>query len=301
MLLLIFSCSFDNDMQEESNFTVQSVLNNQSITLPSIEKTLGTASETTQIYSSENGYVTMTGASFIEDGYRYYPLDIAADLMVRRWVKKENNGKTIYSPLWSYLCTPTNEENFIVVSYSPDAHFLQTYELDEEVCKKQLPMHEKYSGTVFESTLDGSIIGGAIYSKGEKTWMIEPENIEHVSSKCLVQRNGSNILSLLILNYNNTRANYEGWNSSAENFSIYCDACGEIVDSCSCIRCPKCEERLPYCNCLPYDGCCEWCHQDPCKCAICKTCGKKEPECTCPPPICLKCGLLQSICKCVVK
>jgi len=147
-------------------------------------------------------------------------------------------------------------------------------------------MHEKYSGTVFESTLDGTITGGAIYFNGKQTWKIEPSNIEHVSTKCLVQRNGSNIYSLLFLKYENSRVNYESYNFSTENFSTYCDACGEVLESCSCIRCPQCQESMAYCDCQPYEGC-EYCHQDPCKCAICKDCGKNEPECSCSKcPVC---------------
>lgn len=260
MLLLISSCSSENDMREESKVTVQSVLNNQSITLPSIEKTLGTECESTQVYTSENGYVTMTGTSFVEDGYRYYPLDIATSLMVRRWVEKENNGKTVYSPLWSYLCTPANEENFTVVSYGPDARFLQNYNLDEAVCKKQLPMHEKYSGTVFESTLDGTIIGGAIYFNGNKTWNIEPENFVDGNSHCLVVKTVNNAYSISIGNGGLTRDyNLDNELYLWSSICLYCSS-----EPCLCPECPTCHGNKNACNCDR--GPCVVCHCYPCEC-----------------------------------
>ncbi len=282
MLLLFSSCTSNNDIQDDSKFSVQSILNNQSITLPSIEKTLGTTTECTEFYSSENGYVSMSGNSFEVDGNQYYPLNVAANLMVRRWVKKENNGKTVYSPLWSYLCSHKGDSSISVVSYGPDARFLQNYELDEEVCKTQLPMHEKYSGTVFESDLDGTIIGGAIYFNGKKTWTIQPENIEHFSTKCLVQRNGSNMFSILFLNLANTRANFEGYDYGENSFVTFCDGCVQPLDNCECTRCPTCQERMADCECEPNTGC-EYCSSDPCRCEICVNCGNKKPECTCPP------------------
>lgn len=267
MLLLVSSCTSNDDIQEDSKFTVQSILNNQSITLPSIEKTLGTTTECTEFYSSENGYVSMSGNSFEVDGNLYYPLNIAADLMVRRWVKKENNGKTIYSPLWSYLCFHKGESNFTVVSYGPDARFLQNYELDEVVCQTKLPMHEKYSGTMFESDLDGTITSGAIYFNGRKTWKIESGNFVNGNNKCLVVKTVNNAYSISIGNSVLTRS-YSGDNEYTPS-SESCKYCGYV--DCLCPECPTCHGNKNECDCDR--GPCVICGCWPCDC------GKDGPSC----------------------
>ena len=111
------------------------------------------------------------------------------------------------------------------MSYGPDARFLQNYELDEEVCQTKLPMHEKYSGTMFESNLDGTITSGAIYYNGRKTWEIEPRFFINGNNKCLVVKTVNNAYSISIGNSGLTRT-FSGDNEFSSSSSS-CKYCGE--------------------------------------------------------------------------
>lgn len=278
------SCSSDFEVQEENLLNFQDVLQGETITLPSIEKTLGTCDESTCLYTSSNGSIKLHGNSFAVGDTLYYPIDVQEDLVVKRCVKKENNGRTVTSSLWSYFCSykdSLEETVHQVVSFAPDARFLRNNRMEREKCLTKLPFLSDFSGVILVSKLDGTIENGAIYYSGKKTQEIVPEKASRsVKSKILQNESNNVILVFIQRNLDETRgSSYTAYDHDSEDFTDFCMYCGETEANCWCQRCPTCEEKMGDCTCSPDS--CTVCNSKPCLCGKCEKCGEEKSNCTC--------------------
>jgi len=274
------SCSSDFEAQEENLLNFQDVLQGETISLPSVEKTLGACDESTVLYTSSNGSIMLHGNSFAVGDTLYYPIDVNEDLVVRRWVKNENGGRNVISPLAAYLVVDTINSVAKVRTYAPDFRYLRNIKMETSEFYQKIPFGACFSGIFIESDINGEILGGRIYYAGNQTRKIRPSTAT-ICGHSYVQRGFDECFSFNIMNCIETRdfswKDYLGPDS--ENFYCPCSMCAS--DPCICQFCSNCSQRYGECSCTDDPDFCVDCERSPCICEKCPKCGGTIATCSC--------------------
>lgn len=238
----------------------------------------------TQTFTEDDATILMT------------PLEIAAPIsgITRTFVDGKENREAVQ--VYSKLLVKKNAARQmlgVIVTYLPDRKYWE-----EDGCDINKLGYElggtNYSGIYMVSSLDGTLIHGAKFDKGELLFRFYPNwrkdmdkehECQHTDSAGheACEHDASQAKYKLNIELLDARHNVLSRSRSTEGENFICSFCGRNAMECNCLTidanyiCSVCHNEIVNGKCR----CCSVCRNSPCRC--CYTC--RNYPCTCGGPI----------------
>ena len=210
-------------------------------------------------------------------------------------IRSSVDGKvsTESSSIYSKLLIKKNKIGQLagfVVTYLPDHSYWEENDCDINKLGYELG-GTNYSGIYMVSSLNGQLIHGAKFERGELVFRFYPnwrkdvvEEGEHQHSDS-IKDDCYQVKYKLRIELFDAQHNVLTRSSGGESGNFYCSFCGKNADDCTCLIvdanyiCKVCHNEIVNGRCR----CCSICHNSPCRC--CYSCRTYPCKCWNPGPI----------------
>ena len=317
--ILFFSCSevgenaeISEDLSVNAAFLneAKAFVQNKEIFLPDMAYTMKQTTTPKSVSSSKKGFaLEWEHALFMEGGkidVLMIPIHTDETTSVVRYFKEKNKkGKTVLTPLYSYLSVIKDKTSGEIlgrlVSYGPDVRFLRNHKLSFDNFIEKSPLNMDYSGLYLVSGIDGQLKSGILYYRGDVKYKFTTSGeTQSADLSRKTEKKDFSSKSVFSLSFVTDPLLTKGICNCKDNESdsefFICDGCGQYSSECKCCfsggdvcercgenpciicaRCIECGKYTDECTC----NFCEYCNNFPCNCPECLGCGKKYPDCTC--------------------